>query len=111
MQNKENIEVLQQEHAKAVKSFESLEKYVGTLKLIIQKLQKSSEEITLYIASNNDHSNQEYISQMWHGLNNIEHQLKQFASYAEISFKDFIATSEKLVETLRVLRPPKDSQS
>lgn len=103
-----NIEEIKQEYVKVIESSELIEKYVTTLKLVTQKLQKSSDEIVGYISTNKDLSNQEYNSLLWHGLNNIEHQLKQFTAYTETSVQDFAKTSEKFIKTLHSLRPPKD---
>lgn len=107
MTNPENLEEFQRAKISLMlKSCDELEKYVKNLKLIANNLQKSSVEIVGHILSGNldDH---EQNRKLWHGLNNVEHQLKQFTSYAEASTNNFAAEAAILLEKLRALRPPK----
>lgn len=109
MQTPEDIIGFKKEQMSAIiKARDLLEKHANTLKLVIQKLEASSEEIIEHTA-NGDLTNQERNGELWHGLNNVEHQLKQFSRYNEASIQDFVTESGKLIEKLRSLRPPKNS--
>lgn len=94
--------------AVAIESCEFFEKYGSKLKPILVKLQKTSEEIIEHVM-HGDLSNQERNRELWHELNNIEHQLKQFIRYTESSVNEIAASSAKLIENLRSLRPAKDN--
>jgi hypothetical protein len=109
MQNPEDIAGFKKEQMAAViKSCELLEKNANTLKLVAQKLQKYSEDIIEH-ANNGDLTNQERNRELWHELNNVEHQLQQFSRYTEAYIQDFVTESKKLIEKLRSLRPTESS--
>lgn len=109
MTNLENIDEFQQEKINLIlKSCEELDRNVNSLKLIADNLQKSSIEIVRHILSGNL-EDQERNRELWHGLNNIEHQLNQFAAYTTSTTNNFLAESLKLLEKLSSLRPPREN--
>lgn len=104
MPSAEELEKLQKEEmATIAKSCEFLEKCAKNLGLVTQNLQKQAEEI-ISNHSSGSLNDPEISKKMWHGLNNIEHQLKQFLTYAETSTRDVQTASIKLMEELRTLR-------
>ncbi len=90
-----------------IKSYATIDKYLGNLRQIAQNLLKTSEAITQHVNSG-DIKNHERNAELWHGLNNIEHQMKLFTTYTEDSIKEFSATTMQLIATLHKMRPPKD---
>jgi hypothetical protein len=87
------------------KSYQLMQQSSSRLQIIITNLQKNCEEIMEHIKYG-DLSDQELNRNLWHGLNNTDHLLRQMIIYTETSAKDISVSAEKIIATLRSLRPP-----
>lgn len=107
MKDLDELKKLQEKQiAIAMQACDASENYSCRLKIILHHLKEASNNILEHMEKGNI-DNQIRNSELWHRLNNIEYQVKQFTRYTESSTEEFYQASGELIQILQEIRPPK----